>query len=153
MSMRSSFVYGYGFHYDCDVEKFIDFVKAHKESWCQSGLEVKLLEDLMECRDCKYDDLCDLWDCEELYESGYEFAGEILAAIMEKETGIRFIHCGPCAECNTDPAIVFDSSYPWFFNEREKNLAEDELYDICIQYMKELGLTDDPDYLDLEYFG
>lgn len=33
MSMRSSFIYGYGFNCDCEDEKLIDFVKAHSRGY------------------------------------------------------------------------------------------------------------------------
>lgn len=36
MSMRSSFIYGFGFNSDCDKEKLIDFIKNHKETFCKS---------------------------------------------------------------------------------------------------------------------
>lgn len=39
MSMRSSFIYGFGFNNDCDVEKLIDFIKEHKEAFCKSDRE------------------------------------------------------------------------------------------------------------------
>lgn len=39
MSMRSSFIYGFGFNNDCDEEKLIDFIKEHKEAFCKSDRE------------------------------------------------------------------------------------------------------------------
>ena len=43
--------------------------------------------------------------------------------------------------------------YPWLFNETEKELTEEKLSNICKKYMDELGITDNPDYLNLEYYG
>ena len=40
-----------------------------------------------------------------------------------------------------------------WLNETEKNLTEEKLKEICKTYMDEIGLIDEPDYLELEYFG
>ena len=42
MSMRSSFVYGFGFNCDCDEGKLIDFIKNHKEAFCKTDGEKEL---------------------------------------------------------------------------------------------------------------
>lgn len=39
MAMRSSFVYGYGFEFDCDIRKFADFLSTHKEAFCVADKE------------------------------------------------------------------------------------------------------------------
>ena len=35
--------------------------------------------------------------------------------------------------------------------EKEKNLSEAELHDICEKYMEELGICDDPEKLQIVY--
>ena len=39
MSMRTSIVYGYGFEVDITDDKLIDFIKAHKDTFCKSDEE------------------------------------------------------------------------------------------------------------------
>lgn len=120
MSMRSSFIYGYGFNCNCDDGALVDFIKKHKYS-------------------------CD--------NNGIEGIGSVIANIMSRETGIRFIYCPPDDECNTFASVVFEQGYPWQLNESEKELTEEKLSNICKKYMDELRITDVPDYLELEYYG
>ena len=152
MSMRSSFIYGYGFNCDCDDEKLIDFVKAHKETFCKSEAEIKLYEEMLKYTESEYDleDFFDRYSCE---SSGMEGNGSVISNIMSRETGIRFIYCQPDGDCDTYASIVFEEGYPWHLNEVEKNLTEEKLQSICKQYMNELGIDDMPDYLNLEYWG
>ena len=152
MSMRSSFIYGYGFDSDCAEEKLIDFIKEHKEAFCKSNREKKLYNDMLKHTESEY-------DLEEFFEdyscdnTGMEGMGAVIANIMSRETGIRFAYCQPDGDCGTLASIVFDEKYPWFFNETEKELTEEKLSNICKKYMNELGITDNPDYLNLEYYG
>ena len=152
MSMRSSFIYGYGFNCDCEDEKLIDFVKAHKETFCKSEAEIKLYEEMLKYTESEYDleDFFDRYSCE---SSGMEGNGAVISNIMSRETGIRFMYCQPDGDCDTYASIVFEEGYPWHLNEVEKNLTEEKLQSICKQYMNELGIDDTPDYLNLEYWG
>ena len=152
MSMRSSFIYGCGFNCDCDDEKLIEFIKAHKETFCKSVAETKLYEKMLKYTENEYDlkDFFDRYSCE---SSGIEGNGAVIANIMSRETGIRFMYCQPDGACDTWASVVFEQGYPWQLNEVEKNLTEEKLQAICKQYMDELGITDKPDCLDLEYYG
>lgn len=152
MSMRSSFIYGYGFNCDCDDEKLIDFVKTHKETFCKSEAETKLYEEMLKHTENEYDleDFFDRYSCE---SSGMEGNGAVIANIMSRETGIRFMYCQPDGDCDTYASVVFEEGYPWQLNEVEKNLTEGKLADICKKYMDELGIKEAPDYLNLEYYG
>ena len=150
MSMRSSFIYGYGFNSDCDEGKLIDFIKEHKEAFCKSDREKELYNDMLKHTESEY-------DLEEFFEdygcdnTGIKGMGAVIANIMSRETGIRFAYCQP--DYNTLAAVVFEESYPWMVNETEKELTEEKLSNICKKYMDELGITDNPDYLNLEYYG
>lgn len=99
------------------------------------------------------------YDLEDFFEdyscdnTGMEGIGAVIANIMSRETGIRFAYCQPDGDCDTLASIVFDEKYPWSFNETEKELTEEKLSNICKKYMDELGIVDNPDYLDLEYYG
>lgn len=152
MSMRSSFIYGYEFNSDCDEGKLIDFIKEHKEAFCKSDREKELYNDMLKHTESEY-------DLEEFFEdyscdnTGMEGIGAVIANIMSRETGIRFAYCQPDGDCDTLASIVFDEKYPWLFNETEKELTEEKLSNICKKYMDELGITDSPDDLNLEYYG
>lgn len=152
MSMRSSFIYGYGFNCDCDDEKLIDFVKTHKETFCKSETETKLYEEMLKHTENEYDlkDFFNGYSCE---SSGLDGNGAVIANIMSRETGIRFMYCQPNIDCDTYASVVFEESYPWQLNEIEQNLTEEKLSDICKQYIEELGIAVTPDYLTLEYYG
>lgn len=151
MSMKSSFIYGYGFNCDCDDGKLIDFVKAHKKTFCKSEAEAKLYEEMLKYTEKEYDleDFFDGYSCE---SSELEGNGAVIANIMSRETGIRFMYCQPDEDCDTYASVVFKESYPWQLNEIEKNLTEEKLSDICKQYIEELGIAEMPDYLNLEYY-
>lgn len=152
MSMRSCFVYGYGFNSDCDEEKLIDFIKEHKESFCKSDREKELYKEMLHYTENEYDleDFFEDYSCD---NTGVKGIGAVIANIMSRETGIRFAYCQPDGDCDTLASIVFDEKYPWSFNETEKELTEEKLSNICKKYMDELGIVDNPDYLDLEYYG
>lgn len=152
MSMKSSFIYGYGFNSDCDEEKLIDFIKEHKESFCKSDREKELYNDMLNYTETEYDleDFFENYSCD---NNEMEGIGAVIANIMSRETDIRFAYCPPDGDCDTLASILFDEKYPWLFNKTEKELTEEKLSNICKKYMNELGIMDNPDYLDLEYYG
>lgn len=152
MSMRSSFIYGYGFNCDCDEDILIEFVKAHKDTFCKSEEETELYNEMLNYTSDEYDleNFFDGYGCE---VSGMEGNGAVIANIMSRETGIRFMYCQPDGDCDTYASVIFEECYPWNLNETEKNLTIEVLENICKKYMDELGITDKPDYLNLEYFG
>lgn len=152
MSMQSSFIYGYGFNCDCDDEKLIDFVKAHKKTFCKSETEIKLYEEMLKDTENEYDleDFFMEYSCD---SNCMEGNGAVIANIMSRETGIRFIYCQPDGDCDTSASVVFEEGYPWQLNETEKELTKEKLAGICKKYMDELGITGTPDYLSLEYYG
>ena len=150
MSMSSSFVYGYGFHSDCDVRKLRDFIINHKKTFCQSDREKELYEVLGYTKN-KYDleYFFEYYSCD---ATGIEGVGAVIANIMSRETGIRFIYCTP-DDCGTLASVLFTEGYPWQLNSVERNLTVDKLESICKKYSSELGIPTDPDFLALEYYG
>ena len=152
MSMRSSLIYGYGFNSDCDEGKLIDFIKEHKETFCESDREKELYNDMLKHTENEYDleDFFEDYSCD---NTGIKGIGAVIANIMSRETGIRFAYCQPDGDCDTFASVVFEEKYPWMVNETEKELTEEKLSNICKKYMDELGITDNPDYLNLEYYG
>lgn len=143
--MYSSIVYGYGFHCDCDDQKFVDFIKNHKETFCQSEKEKEIF-DKMDEESCDVQELFLSYPCD---ATGQEGQGAVISNIMARETDIRFICCMPDGDCNTLASVVFEEGYPWQMNQTEKNLTGKDLERICKTYMEELGIEDDPDFLSL----
>ena len=152
MSMRSSFIYGYGFNIDCDEEKLIDFIKDHKEAFCKSDREKELYNDILNYKKTEYDleDFFEDYNCD---NTGMEGIGAVVANIMSRETSVRFSYCQPDEGCGTFASVVFEERYPWQFNENEKELTREKLLNIFKKYMEELRIMDNPDYLSLEYYG
>lgn len=152
MSMRNSFIYGYGFNCDCEDEKLIDFIKAHKKTFCKSEIEEKLYDEMLKYTENEYDleDFFDRYSCE---SNGMKGNGAVISNIMSRETGIHFMCCQPYGDCYACASIVFEKGYPWQLNDIEKNLTEEKLEEICMIYMEELGILELPDYFSLEYYG
>lgn len=152
MSMSSSFVYGFGFHCNFEWEKWIKFIHNHKETFCQSEKEKKLYQDLQECikNKCDPENIFEDYACQSTEVRGI---GASVSNIMSRETGIRFIYCPPDGDCDTLASVVFEQGYPWNWNETERHLTYDKLFDICKKYMDELGIEESPDFLNLEYYG
>lgn len=143
-----SIVYGYGFQTEYHAKKFREFFAKHKKSFCKTEKELALYEEF-----CKYPH----YDIEEFF-AGYagdvneiEGAGSVIANIMYRETGIRFICCLADGDCDTLEAVLFPEKYPWSLTEKEKTLKEKELERICQHYMSELGISGHPKYLAQEY--
>ena len=152
MIMRSSFIYGYGFNSDCDEGRLINFIKEHKEAFCKSDREKELYNDMLNHTESEYDleYFFEDYSCD---NTGIKGIGAVIANIMSRETGIRFTYCQPDGDCDTLASVVFEEKYPWMVNETEKELTEEKLSNICKKYMDELGITNNPDYLNLEYYG
>lgn len=150
MSMESSFVYGYGFYCDCEEGKLIDFIKEHKNTFCRSDADNDLYNELIEYTKDQYD-LEDFFDC--YYgDSGVGYGKEaVVANVISRETEIGFIGCPPDEDHGA--SIIFEASYPWLLNEKEKNVTKEDLKKICKKYMKELDIQGNPDFLNLEYYG
>ena len=83
MAMRSSFVYGYGFEFDCDIRKFADFLSTHKEAFCVADKEKEVFssfENLLKKED--FESIQELFDT----YSERESVGPVVAFIMSQET-------------------------------------------------------------------
>ena len=94
------------------------------------------------------DDFADrVRDCTTNY--GY---GEIIAAIMSEETGIRFASTGTSVD--GAEAVIFDPRYIWDYSEKEKTMTEEDIENIFEKYGMELyGCIPKVDYIDLVYRG
>lgn len=154
MSMRSSFIYGFGFYSKCDEGKLIDFIKKHKETFCKKDMEKETYNKIISSASNKYalDYLEDIFENYSCDNTGMEGIGAVISNIMSRETGIRFSYCSPDDGCNTPASVLFEKDYPWLLNETECNLTEEVLHNIIKKYMEELGINEEPDYLNLEYY-
>ena len=75
--------------------------------------------------------------------------GSSITNIMSREPEMRFAYLN--YEDIGSIYILFIETHPWNFNDKEKNLTEDELTNICKKYMTELGILGRPIYIGLEY--
>ena len=158
MSMRSSFVYGYGFEiYKTSDEELIEFIKNHKDTFCKSDEEKELYNRILNYREEDYN-----YGLEELFEdemyacdySGQEGFGAPISNIISRETNIRFQYEMGCSDCCSNPSVLFSETYPWNCNETEKNLTIESLTETLLPYVEELGLSkDDIGYVEVEYYG
>lgn len=78
MSMRSSFIYGFGFNSDCDEGKLIDFIKNHKETFCESDEEKELYKEMLGYTENEYD-LKNLFEDYSCDNTGTEGVGAVIA--------------------------------------------------------------------------
>lgn len=154
MSMRSSFVYGYGFIVDeITDEKLIEFIKKHKDAFCKSDEEKALFEEMLEYTEEEYDleDFFDGYSCD---CSGQEGRGAVISNIISRETGIRIEYQMGQSDCDSYPSVLFTETYPWNYNDKERNLTVESLTKILLPYAEELGLSKkDIDALEIEYYG
>ncbi len=156
MSMNNYSVYGYGFIFIYNEEllinkdKLIAFIKKHKSTFCKSETETELYNDMQGLNEYDLKDLFENYCCD---NTGIVGIGAVISNIMTRETGINFGCYPEDLGCDTPAAIVFLQLFPWQFNEKEKNLTKERLYNICEKYMDELGLEDKPNWQSLEYYG
>lgn len=155
--MKTWIVYGNGFNID-EVKPLtmINFIKKHKETFCQSETETEIFNNLFEIESnenyyeaddffCEYDYSC---EC-----SGHEGFGAVISNIISRETGIRFEFQRGCDDYSRNPSVLLRDVPVWYYNEAEKCLTEDKFMEICDKYMQELEIEGGADYMEIEYFG
>lgn len=152
MVVKTDIIYGFGIYLNQPIsdEVWAAFITNHREAF-ETKNEVNLpeIEGFFDWwRDFgKYlNEYFREYSCE---CSGNTGIGAVLSNIMSRETGIRLgFYTG---EGNEFPSIMFVEDYPWRLNKIERELTEQVLSDIMIPYFKELGLTDTPNYIRMEY--
>ncbi len=183
MSMRSYFVYGYGFDVDSvDFGTTLKFIYNHASTLLQlynnkaqetldkitADIKANWSDENNDIDDEAIDNYFDdIMDPDDVSDDIYDALGNItenepedirmfdtVAQIMTRETGITINYeQGQPDECVGDPALIFPMCYPWECNEKEKNLTEDDLNDILTPYINEFGLESKPMSLEIEYYG
>lgn len=150
--MKTDIIYGFGFECSLVNEKhFAEFIRKHKEVLNMSEIEKFMVhvaenapEHIKECMDELKEYSCD--------NSGEESVYAFISNVMTRETGINFEYRDSNEDYNQYPVIMFVENVPWLYNSAEKELTRDSLYEIMDRYAKELYLTQDPDYISVEYF-
>lgn len=159
MSMKTSIVYGFGFHPECKLSKFVEFMINHKDSFCESLQEKELFEELMkETENGKkmpenasmITDIFENYSCRQSGNEGYLAS---ISNVMTRETSVRFAYWQADDNCDTDAAILFTESMPWNLSYIEKTLTQDDLAYFCQKYAAELGISEEPDFLEQKYYG
>lgn len=163
MSFSVDHVYGYGFEIsfggdNFDSKKFFDFLRNHKET-IKDLYDGESLLKFIEQENPDIDEFCEEFaDRENCEGYGYNTARNIVADIMNKETGIRFTNQLDM-ESDTE-YVMLPECMPWLMNEKEKALTEKDLHDICVKYCSEIGLPTEEEHegqifgmQKVEYFG
>lgn len=163
MSYSVDHVYGYGFEISFswhlwDSKKLFDFLKNHKDTVKELYDGESILK-FIEQKNPDIDEFCEEFaDRENCEGYGYNSARNVVADIMNKETGLRFTNQLDM-DSNTE-FVMLPECMPWLLNEKEKNITEQELRDICKKYMEELGFCTKEDFegqligmQKIEYFG
>jgi hypothetical protein len=163
MSYSVDHVYGYGFEIsfggdNFDSKKFFDFLRNHKET-IKGLYDGEYIIKFIENENPDIDEFCEEFaDRENCEGYGYNTAKNIVADIMNKETGIRFTNQ---LDMDSDKEFVMlPECMPWLLNEKEKALTEKDLHDICVKYCSEMGLPTEEEHegqifgmQKVEYFG
>ncbi|MFR3809012.1 MAG: hypothetical protein ACLTX3_08685 [Lachnospiraceae bacterium] len=79
--------------------------KNTKETFCESDREKELYNDMLKHIENEYDleDFFEDYSCD---NTGIKGIGAVIANIMSRETGIRFVYCQPDGDCDTLASIV-----------------------------------------------
>lgn len=176
MSMRSTFIYGYGFPTASIYgQHLLRFIANHRDTvkkiWGDDGdavvetidkIDIESIDaikdsGILELEEL-YDEYADLWDAlnaiaddDIAVTEGYD----IIASIITTETGVVFDYeRAQSDECIGDPAILLEERLPWEYNDVEKALTEDSLIDILKVYAAELNVNmNDIGFIEIEYYG
>ena len=150
MGMTYDKYYGFGFDYNAiDDNELLLFFKNHHETI------LKIDEDFAQESNKDDADIDELLDLGEMIEPAYgwnvgSFAG-LISEVMRLETDIGF---GAYSDTESgDIYIMWESTFPWKLNDKEKSLTYESLTEIIDKYTDELGVRDVADYHSVEVFG
>ena len=145
MSWDMWHIWGIGFDVaDVDVNKYRQFVVNHKTCLDEKKDYRDFLGYIL---DTAPEDL----ELTEVLDSINSLRlADPIAEIMTSETGIRFD--APGISDDDYDCVLFTAAYPWQWNETERSLTEDQLYETMKRYAEELGVEAPGEY-DLVYSG
>ena len=139
MSGRAYVIDGYGFDPGkIETGKLVDFIKNHSETFVRTNWGQKYLEEILALKETEYDELNNILCEYECSCSGSTSMYSAISNIMSRETGVIFAY----EIGDSEEAIMFESAFPWWLNDKEKNLTEKELHNIIWSYAEELGLKE-----------
>ena len=161
MSMQSWTVTGFGINEDvlCGVliNNKIDFIKKYLPNIyeeLQDSVEEANKEGRCDMQNTSdYLDYCDTWIDE--YEDDYcnrGFGSLFADAISENEDGIDVQYC--CGEYDSENSILYSDRLPWEMSERVRNMNENDMAEIFMKYLRELGINKAVcERQSVEYYG
>ena len=151
MSMQTECIYGIGFQIKIEPDQLQKFLQDHRESLKQ----LKEVESILECLDLDEDNFENaLLGFEYWPNSGFgDSLTATIADIITVETGLPIAYYPP-AEDNEEESILYEQTYPWEMNDKERNLTKDELITMFEKYAKELDSNIEvDDDIRLEYYS
>ncbi len=151
MSMQTDCVYGYGFKVYASDESLRSFCKKHRETILKLKAGKDIIDYMDQHSDESFNPKEDFFDYENEATGDTGFYG-LIADVMNEETGIVFEY-RIAQDPDDDEVIILPQTYPWFFNEIEKELTQEKLDDILKGYINDLGGQLKPEHIRLEYFG
>lgn len=146
MSMKSWTEYGYGYKLFTgdNIGKIRDFLVGNVELLSVQSLTEEDIEDIRSAE-----------DDEELEEKLEEYFDDpipyVVAGIIQAKEGASCGIKGFRADSDTDQEAMLgiEPSYPWQTEYRSK----EECDEVLKRYAELLGITEEPDFFDAEYYG
>lgn len=115
----------------------LDFLGNHKSAFIQSEKEQRIFDRLKEV-----DSLHEVFSPTEddAEDETYTYWGEAVANVMSRETGLRFevFYAHPSISNLNRSCILFPERPVWDYNEKERKLSRNMLYQILDRYALEL---------------
>lgn len=117
--------------------------------------KIKGAESILGCLDLDEDTFEDVLNGFEYWpNNGFgDSLTAIIADIMNIETGLPIAYYPP-AEDDDQESILYEQTYPWEMNDKERNLTKDKLITMFEKYAKELDSNIEvDDAIMLEYYN
>ena len=144
MSMQNWTEYGFGVHLFTgnNDEKVYRFIEKYRPDSVMPYCE--FVEYLKE------DDASTIF-----YDCNGEPASQIISYIINDLEGITvFSGYWPCGDTDQEEMIGICPTYTWKMNEKDKNLTQQDAFNLLNKYARILGIDDVyPDYFAAEYCG
>ena len=134
--MKSWSKSGFGYALNTDKNKIYAFLQKRN-----------LIKEDFEREDMEKDGFNPEWDFVE--EGSTE---EAIAGAINEETGYTCFEGYQSTE-DTDPHIGYSPEYPWFMIGKDHRAKITDIEKILKQYGEELGITEEPNYFTIEYYG
>ena len=134
--------YGIGICTDDIKDLTIDKIKA-LVALVPNSLSVKALlnQALLDALDDEIDDVNEFADYIGQGWKGYDEVGiaTVLAVVIDACENVRM---QPIMDSNGNSFLIFPERYPWQYNSREKQLIDDDVYEIIGKYVRILTAAD-----------